>query len=497
MIHLAGTLQSSAQRTPDKAALFCGDQWISYRALHESTTALAKWFLDQGLEPGERVAVHWTNSIGTVQLLYALFKAGLIAVTVNTRLKPEEIAFILKHSEARMCFSEPALSPLAEAANTGCPILTQLPAAEKTESREIALPSVNPDEPALLIYTSGTTARPKGVVHTHSSLHHTAALLVAALGEGPNSSEEVVLSVLPLMHMAALAILLSSIQAGSSVALLPRFEPGAVLEAIENLQCTSLTCMPALWHFIVEEQMRNPRAVSSLRTANAAGDAVPVALQHRVETVFGIPLREGYGMTESVPLIVNPNDAIRSGSLGLAADGVELRIVNSAGHDAPEGETGEILVRSAANCAGYWNDPEATRTSIEDGWLHTGDLASRDADGYYWFRGRKKEIVIRAGSNISPQEVEEALYRHPAVREAGVVGQPDSVYGEIVVAFVVLREGLKADPDELRHFARQHLADYKVPERFVFVNELPKSPTGKVHRRELKERLLSTAATAT
>jgi long-chain acyl-CoA synthetase len=497
MIHPAGTLWSSAQRSPNKTAIFCGDARISYRDLDESTTALAKWFLDQGLEPGERVAVHWTNSIAAVQLLYGVFKAGLIAVTVNTRLKPEEIAFILKHSGARMCFSEPALSPLAEEAGAGCPVLTELPAVEKADSGESALPSVSADQPALIIYTSGTTARPKGVVHTHSSLYHAAVLLAAALGGGLNSSEEVVLSVLPLMHMAALSILLSSMHAGSSVALLPRFEPGAVLQAIETFQCTTLTCMPALWHFIVEEQMRNPRAVSSLRTANAAGDAVPVALQNRLETAFGIPLREGYGMTESVPLIANPNDAIRSGSLGLPVDGAEFRIVDFAGHDVSEGETGEILARCPANCVGYWNDPEATKTAIEDGWLHTGDLASRDADGYYWFRGRKKEIMIRAGSNISPQEVEEALYRHPAVREAGVVGQPDSVFGEIVVAFVVLREGMKADPDELRRFAQQHLADYKLPERFVFVNELPKSPTGKVHRRALKERLLASAATAT
>ena len=489
-------LQSSAQRTPNQTALFCGDAHISYHDLDESTAALAQWFLDQGLEPGERVAIHWSNSIPTVQLLFALFKAGLIAVTVNTRLKPEEIAFILKHSGARMCFSEPALSPLAEQAKTECQILTQLPALEKAESRKSALPSVNPDQPALLIYTSGTTARPKGVIHTHGSLYHTAVLLTAALGKGPNSSEELALTVLPLMHMAALAILLSSIHTGSSVALLPRFEPGAVLEAIENFHCTSLTCMPALWHFIIEEQMRNPRAISSLRIANAAGDAAPAALQNRFKTVFRIPLREGYGMTESVPLIANPYDSIRSGSLGLPVDGAELRIVDFAGHDVSEGETGEILVRSPANCIGYWNDPEATRNAIEDGWLHTGDLASRDADGYYWFRGRKKEIIIRAGSNISPQEVEEALYRHPAVGETGVAGQPDSVYGEIVVAFVVLRDGLKADADELRQFAQKHLADYKVPERFVFVSELPKNPTGKVHRRALKERLLSFTAAA-
>jgi long-chain acyl-CoA synthetase len=495
MIQVGGTLESSAHRTPNKIALSCGDVRMSYRDLDESTTALAKWFLAQGLQPGDRVAVHWTNSIPAVQLLYGLFKAGLIAVTINTRLKPAEIAFILQHSEARMCFSEPSVSPLAEEANAGCPILTQLPAVERVESREAALPSVSPDQPALIIYTSGTTALPKGVVHTHRSLYQTAIIAMRSFGEGRNASEEVVLPVLPLMHMGSLVVLLWCIYAGCSVTLLPRFEPGAVLDAIEKFRCTSLACMPALWHFIVEEQLRNPRSVSSLRSAWGAGDAVPVTLQNRFETAFAIPLQEAYGMTESAPLTTNPKDRIRSGSLGLPVDGVELRLVDFAGHDVPEGETGEILARSPGNCVGYWNDPEATRSALEeDGWLHTGDLASRDADGYYWFRGRKKEIVIRAGSNISPQEVEEALYRHTAVLEAGVVGQPDSIYGEIVVAFVVLRDGLKPDADELRQFAQKHLADYKVPERFVFVTELPKSPAGKVHRRELKRRLLPAAA---
>jgi long-chain acyl-CoA synthetase len=279
--------------------------------------------------------------------------------------------------------------------------------------------------------------------------------------------------------------------------LLPRFDPGGVLDAIEEFRCTALTCLPSLWHFILDEQARKPRRVSSLNTACAAGDAVPVALQDRFEMVFGVPLQEGYGMTESVPLVVNPKGAIRSGSLGVPAEQVEVRIVDLAGGDVPEGETGEMLVRSPANCVGYWNDPEATRAAIEADWLHTGDLASRDSEGYYWFRGRKKEIIIRAGSNISPQEVEEALYRHPGVLEAGVVGQADSVYGEIVVAFVVLRGGIQAEPSELREFAQKHLADYKVPEKFVFLAEMPKSPTGKVHRRSLKGMLLSASAAGT
>jgi long-chain acyl-CoA synthetase len=194
-----------------------------------------------------------------------------------------------------------------------------------------------------------------------------------------------------------------------------------------------------------------------------------------------------------VGVSVNPIEALRPGSIGQPLAGVEFRVVDPVGHDLAAGETGELLVRSPGTCVGYWNDSAATRAALEDGWLHTGDLVSRDAEGYYWFRGRAKEIIIRAGSNISPQEVEEVLYHHPAVREVGVVGQPDPVYGETVVAFVALREGVSAEPEELREFARRSLADYKTPEKFLFLPVLPKGPTGKVQRRALKE-MLATAA---
>ena len=487
-MNLSDSLHDLAQRIPHKTALFCGEAEMSYQALDESTTGLAKWFLNQGLQPGDHVAVHWTNSIPTVQLLYALFKAGLTVVTINARLKPAEIEFILNHSQAKMCFSEPALSPLAEQAGVGCPIIRQLPVLDTAQVLQGALPPVDPDQPAALLYTSGTTARPKGVIHTHHSLYHVAANLErTGLAE---NADGLGLSVLPLMHMGGLAYLLASVHLGASIVLLSRFDPAAVLAALEQFRCTSLGLMPALWYLILDEQARKPRRVSSLRTAGAGGDAVSVALQSRFEIAFGIPLQEVYGLTESVPLTANPKGAIRAGSFGTPIEGVELRIVDFAGRDLPEGETGEILVRSPTTCIGYWNDPEATRAALEDGWLRTGDLASRDSEGYYWFRGRKKEIIIRAGSNISPQEVEESLYQHPAVLEAGVVGQPDPVYGETVVAFVVLRNGAQAEPSELRLFAQKHLADYKVPEGFFFLPEMPKSPTGKVSRRALKGMLV-------
>ena len=305
------------------------------------------------------------------------------------------------------------------------------------------------------------------------------------------------LCVLPMMHAAAFMGVAGTLYYGRSLVLLPKFDPAAVLDAIEQFHCIGLTLMPALWQFVVAEQERAPRRVSSLTWAGAGGDAVPVALQNRFQTVFGVPLQEGYGLSESVVVSLNPIEALRPGSVGQPLPGVELRVVDVGGCDVAVEETGELLVRSPATCVGYWNDPVATSAALEGGWLRTGDLVSRDADGYYWFRGRAKEIIIRAGSNISPQEVEEVLYHHPAVREVGVVGQPDPVYGETVVAFVALREEASADTEELREFARNSLADYKIPEKFVFLPVLPKGLTGKVQRRALKEMLTATTVSAT
>jgi long-chain acyl-CoA synthetase len=456
---------------------------MSYAALDETSTRLAEWFLAEGLRPGERVAVHWSNSFEVVQIYFALFKAGLIAVAVNVRLKPAEIGYILDHSMARMCFSEPVLALQAAQAGAGCPIVTELPKLNRTRVT-LEMPLVDPDRPAIILYTSGTTAHPKGVTHTHRSLLHTARIMAHGLLD----ATDIVLPMTQLMHAAALNVcLMPCIYLGASLALLPGFDAAAVLDAIERFRCTALFGLPTLMQFVVEEQACKPRLAGSLRTALSGGDTVPVALQDRFEMLFGIPLQEIYGMTETLPITLIPKDALRPGSMGVPKQGFELRIVDSAGLDVGENEIGEVVVRSAANCIGYWSDPAATEAAIVDGWLNTGDLATRDTDGYYWFKGRKKQIIVRAGSNISPQEVEEALYLHPAVLEAGVVGAPDILYGEQVVAFVVTRIGHTVDEETLRQFARQRLADYKVPERIVFLNQLPTSPTGKVQRRALKE----------
>ena len=475
-----------AERQPGKAAVLTAERSITYAELDVSVTCLAQHLLDRGLRHGDRIAVHWSNSIEAVQLLLAAFRAGLVAVPVNLRLKSAEIDHIFEHSAARICFSEPTLAAVAEEARSGgCPeIVMHFPALT---TKSAPLPEVNPAQPALILYTSGTTARPKGVTHTHRSLFETAVLYTSVIAH----HDDTVLPVTQLTHASGLNTVMTVLHQGATVVLLRTFDPAAALDLIERFRCTSMGGLPAMLQFVVEEQARHPRDVSSISKAGAAGDTVAVVLQRRFQDLFAVQLQEGYGLTESNPVTWNPSAEVRSGSIGPVTPGVNVRLVDLHGHDVSTGQTGEILVRSPANCVGYWNDPAATTCLFVDGWLHTGDLASRDEDGYYWFKGRLKQIIIRGGSNISPQEVEEALNQHPAVLEAGVVGAPNPVYGEVPVAWVALRTGHSPGEDELRGHARKLLADYKVPERIFFLAELPKGLTGKVDRRSLRDILIA------
>ena len=349
---------------------------------------------------------------------------------------------------------------------------------------EDELPEVRDDLPALILYTSGTTARPKGVVHNHLSLLGTARTMWPV----GISDRTILMVAVPLMHASGLtALMLPAMLAGATAVLAPVFEPGKVLDEIERRRCTFGFGLPAMLQFLTVEQECRPRDVSSMRVWLGGGDAVPVSLQERFHRTFGVPLQEGFAMTESVVITWNRLGALRPGALGTAADGVALRVLDLSGNPVGDGEIGELAVRSAANFIGYWGDPATTAAALPDGWLLTGDLVRRDADGYFWFEGRRKEVIIRGGSNISPQEVEEALYQHPAVIEVGVIGMPDPIYNEQVVAYISLREGRVAEERELIDFARSRLADYKLPARIFFLPALPKGITGKVQRRALKE----------
>jgi long-chain acyl-CoA synthetase len=485
---LCDSLRLHAARKPHGTALQHGDATLSFSALNETSTNLARWFLDQGLRPGDRVAVYSLNSIELVQVYFGVFKAGLIAVTLNTRLKADEIRYILEHAQPRMAFCEPRLVPNLQQAGAAIPIFSRLPdqAAASADSGE--LPAVGADHPALIVYTSGTTARPKGVVHTQGS-HFQKGLKGARISQHvPN---QVRLCFVPMMHMSGLYSLAITVYVGYPMILLSSFDAGTALDAIERFGCTTTNGLPTMILSMVEEQARRPRRVSSLCMVTAAGDVVSPTLQDRFKDHFGTELLEAYAMTEMCAICANPAGASRPGSAGLPLEGIEVRIADPQDRDMPEGEIGEVVIRGSSACVGYWNDPEATTAAMGNGWLHTGDLASKDADGFIWLKGRKKEIIIRAGSNISPQEVEDALYKHPAVLEVGVTGVPDPVTVERVAAFIVLREGHAVAAPELRQFAGQYIADYKLPDEIRFLNALPKNSVGKIQRRALKEMLLA------
>jgi long-chain acyl-CoA synthetase len=485
---LGDSLKTSAARSPRKTAVILGHERLSYEQLEHSSESLARWLLQNGYKFGDRIGLHWPNSIEMVKLLFACFKAGMIAVPVNVRLKGPEVAYIIEHSRAALCFAHPDLLSVTEQAcqnvATGPSLLSSLPDA-KDGNANSALPKVAADSAALILYTSGTTARPKGVTHTHRTLLESVRIVC---GAAPDSLQ-ISLAMTQMAYVSAVCfVLLPTIVTGETCVLAPSFDAGVVLDMIARFQCTYTVGPPTMAQSLVEEQGRNPRQVHSLDTFLAGGDSVPTVLQRRFQSLFGIPLRESYGMTETGLSVSNPADLIRPGSLGIPCNGVAVRVVDSRGVDVSGGQTGEITVRSPANFTGYWDDPVATRDALRNGWLHTGDLAHRDADGYLWFDGRKKEIIVRDAVNLSPQEIEEVLYDHPAVLEVAVIGAPDPLptRGEQVVAFVRLSEGMAATESELIAYASQRLADFKVPTKIIFSESLPKGITGKIQRRALK-----------
>ncbi len=340
------------------------------------------------------------------------------------------------------------------------------------------------DPLAALLYTSGTTARPKGVMHTHSTLQCLSDDPIAAFG--PETFLRSVIAT-ALCHISGLFILLPTMDAGGAVWIVPAFDPEAVLRTISESRATAYFGVPAHLNALVHHPGAERFDLRSLALCASGGDVLPLHVHDRFREVFGVQIEEGCGMTELIHSFNRPPDTRRPGSFGKPLESVRLRIVDDRGRDVPAGQIGELLAHSQAISPGYWNDPQATSDAVRNGWLHTGDMARQDEDGFYWFVGRKKDIIIRGGSNIAPAEVEEAFCSHPDVYEAGVIGIPDQVLGQRVRAFVALKPHSRLTEEALLAFVAQRIAAYKVPERIVFLKELPKGATGKVYRKGLRE----------
>jgi long-chain acyl-CoA synthetase len=484
---IASALHRAASCSPNKPGLIVGDWTMDYLELDRGARHLASKLIASGVAPGDRVALHMHNSFELAISYFACFYAGAIAVPVNTRMKASEIAYVLEHSGASLYLGQPELFEEIRDLPACFPNVRQFAtdmceidvSAQRLAAAEF--PDVAADRPAVILYTSGSTARPKGVVHSHHSLWN--------VGRGFGvAGQDVVMLITPMVHVAALAGLLASLEATATAATIAQFDPHAALDAIAHHRGTYVVGMPVMYRALIAAQGARPRDVSSGRHYIAGGDAVPPALKREFVQSFGQPLRELFGTTESGLIAVNWTDMpAQADSFGRARSGVEIAVAGEDGEPVPAGAVGEMIVRSPGNMAGYWDNPAATAKTIRNGWVHTGDLVSQGSDGYLRFRGRKKEIIVRGGSNVSPQEVEAVLYQHVGVRDAGVIGAPDPTWGERVVAFVSRRPDRTVTAGELIAFVAKRLANYKTPAEVIFLEELPKSATGKVQRRALLE----------
>ncbi len=505
-MNLAECLRASATRLPDKAAILLqpsagAGAEVTYRDLDGAVDRAAGAFAAAGLGKGDRVALMMGNSLAFVEALYGALRAGLVAVPLNTAYTANEVGQILADSQAAMLVVDGSLHDGVADAVAGTPSLRHVVVAGDSPSAGAqswhdfvggAAPApavdVEEDDLALLQYTSGTTGVPKGAMLTHGNLlANQRQMEQTRLSVG---ERDVVLCVLPLFHIYALNVALAfSISRGATVLLVERFDPLQTLEAVTAQRASVIIGAPPIYIAWLNTPGVENYDLASVRYAVSGAAPLPRSVMERFATELGVAIWEGYGLTETAPLLttVAMNDRPVPGSVGRPVPGVELRLLDDRGNDVRPGDPGEVVVRGPNVFRGYWHQPEATGEVLTaDGWFSTGDVGIVD-NGDLYLVDRKKDLILVSGFNVYPREVEEVLFRHPKVAQAAVVGAPHPYTGETIRAVVVLRPGEEATGEEITDFCRRYLARFKCPEVVEFAQALPVNPSGKVLRRELRQ----------
>jgi malonyl-CoA/methylmalonyl-CoA synthetase len=502
-------LHRHSQTQPDKRAIELLDeqgvvaQSISYRHLESMILQTMALLSARGVQPGDRIAVQLPKSLPFVYLHLAIMRLGAISLPLNTSYPARELAYFLEDAEASLLFADaPArdrLQPLlarlprlreiiAVGEDEAIRFEQQLAPYRPEDTAHIALPD-DPHATCLMIYTSGTTGRPKGAELTHRNLTANLDSLDEAWGW---RADDVLLHVLPLFHIHGLVVALhGALNAGATTVMLPRFDPTQTLDLLVHWPCSVFMGVPTIHRRLVETPGAERYSLRHMRLVTSGSDRLPDDLFERFEALFGVRLLERYGMSETGMILSNPlHGERRIGSVGLPLPGVEVRIVVPENErPLPDGEVGEVHVRGASVCKGYWRQPEKSAAAFTpDGWLRTGDLGVREPDGYVTLKGRSKDLIISGGYNVYPPEVELVLNDHPAVEASAVIGCPDAEWGERVVALVVLRPGTTEEEVALIKFCRDRLAAYKTPKCVILVDALPRNAMGKVQKAELRNR---------
>jgi long-chain acyl-CoA synthetase len=489
--NLATILTNAAEQHPDRPALKLDDAVFDYKTLDEASARVATLLKSKGIEPGDRVGIMLPNVPYFPVAYYGILRAGGVVVPMNVLLKGREVGFYLSDPEAKLVLAWHDFGEAAEAgaAEAGADVILVKPGEIEQEifahepSREVV--DRAGDDTAVILYTSGTTGKPKGAELTHDNLRRNAEVSRSLHDLGP---EDVILGALPLFHsFGQTCSMNAAISRGALLTMLPRFEPGKALEIIQRDGVTVFMGVPTMYGAMLHDPAREGADLSKLRVCVSGGASLPVELMREFEEAFGCIILEGYGLSETSP-VASFNHADRerkAGSIGTPIEGVEMKVVDDEGNDQPQGEVGEIVIRGHNVMKGYWRRPEETEEAMRGGWFHTGDMAKVDEDGYFFIVDRKKDLIIRGGYNVYPREIEEVLYEHPAIREAAVVGVPHDDLGEEVGAAVVLKDGESVDADDLKAYVKEQVAAYKYPRQVWFVDELPKGPTGKILKREI------------
>ncbi len=501
-------LDTGINRFPDKTALHFGNRSYSYLQLHRFSLKLAAGLKSKGVAPGDRVALFLPNCPESVMAFLACYSIGAIAVPLNYRYLAEEARYVIQQTEARLIlfhseqrenvgvfrelFNPDSMYMLhKDGEKSDYPdvnVLFDLPALSDYE----ALPE---QHPAFILFTSGSTGRPKGVTHSHYGAYHGIEISRKAMDF---NHRDVVLVGKPISHAGGLQTqMMPAFSVGAEVVLAMKPAPEEAVALIKRFNVSEYGMLASDLLDFIENLEEHPSKLTSLINGIGSGDAVPLELHHRFRDLFGWEILEGCGMTEiGCYYAMNPRHGQRKwGSMGKPCPETQIRVVNDQGEEVLHGVTGEIEIRSPAATTGYWGDDQSSRKLFRDGWLVTGDLAYSDEDGYLWFVGRKKLMIVRRGSNISPVEVENIIDEHPRIHASVVVGIPDPRDGQVPVAcFTPLHDAVAPTAGELHSYVSERLAAYKVPVHYLLFEELPRNATGKFDRHHLEELAVSKLA---
>jgi len=511
-MNIAAVIEKTCQKFSSQICVVEGNQRLTYAQIEERANRLAWAMVRMGVKPGDRVGIFQINCLQFVEIIYALTKIGAIFVSLNFRLKGQEVYYILDNAEVKILILGKRYIELIQSIREKLPkvenylCIGQTGAAMQSYESTLAASAVDPfpsvslsdDEPACIMYTSGTTGLPKGAIITHGNITST-------FTEKYGVPSGTLLICVPLYHIAGILSMLNTVRNGETLIILSEFDPGIILKTIKKEKIATTYFVPTMLQAILDHNDFSTRNCSSLKNILYGAAPMPIDLLIRSMNVLPGSYYNNFGLTEATATIssLTPGDHLLDGSMeevkkrkqrlsgvGKAIPEVELRIVDEQDMDVPVGHIGEAIVRGKKVMKGYWKNTEATTEILRGGWLHTGDLVSIDADGYLYLSGRKKDMIIRGGENIYPIEIETILHQHPKIMESAVVGVPDIYWGEIVKAVIVLKPGERATDEEIIAYCHQKIASYKKPGIVEFVDKLPKNAVGKVLKRELNKNVV-------